>query len=194
MILAFDTSTKICSVALYDGKNYYEMHDESPMKHSVSLMPLIDSILKDHNYNIYDVDKIVVSVGPGSYTGIRVALACAFGISDGSGAKVYGVSSLRAFSYESENSCAVIDARRDHVYAACYDELDDTYISAADLKERFKTRIFVGEDLGHLFESNYINVHANAINLIKAYNDSYYSEDVEAKYLRLHEAQRNKRG
>ncbi len=190
MILAFDTSTKICSVALYDGTHYYEMHDKTPMKHSVSLMPLIDKILKTNNYTIHDVDTIVVSVGPGSYTGIRVALACAFGLSDGADIKVYGVSSLRAFSYEQENSCAVIDARRGFVYAACYDELEDTYISSDELKEKFKDKVFVGEDLEHLFEERYINAHANAIHLIKAYHDNYASEDVEANYLRLHEAER----
>ncbi len=194
MILAFDTSTKICSVALYDGEKYYELHDKSPMKHSVSLMPLIDRILNENGYEINDVDKIVVSMGPGSYTGIRVALACAFGLSDGMGAKVYGVSSLRALSYEAENACAVIDARREHVYAACYEEMDDTYISAKELIERFGEKTFVGEDLEHLFPQNYKNVHANALNLIRAYQDNHYTEEVEARYLRLHEAERNKRG
>ncbi len=194
MILAFDTSTKRCSVALYDGKKYYEMHDESPMRHSVSLMPLIDNILHTNGYSIKDVDKIIVSMGPGSYTGIRVALSCAFGLSDALGIDVFGVSSLRAFSYEREHSCAAIDARRGFVYAACYEEMEDTYLSAEELRQRFNDRTVVGEDLEHLFDENYVNVSANAINLIKAYEDLHYTKDVEANYLRLHEAERNKRG
>ncbi len=194
MILAFDTSTKICSVALYDGKKYYEMHDESPMRHSVSLMPTIDKILSENGYRIEEVDKIIVSIGPGSYTGIRVALSCAFGLSDSLGIDLYGVSSLRAFSYEKEHSCAVIDARRGFVYAACYEQMQDTYISSEELQVRFKDKIFVGEDLEHLFDKNYVNVSANAINLIKAYEEGHYTKDIEAQYLRLHEAERNKRG
>ncbi len=195
MILAFDTSTKVCSVALYDGKNFYKKEDNTPMKHSVSLMVLIDDILKENSFKISDVEKIIVAIGPGSYTGIRVGLSCAFGLSDGLDIEIYGVSSLRAISYEKENSCAVIDARRGYVYAACYDdEFYDEYILAEDLKNRYSDKVFLGEGLENIFNSNYINASANAINLIRAYNDGFYVSDVEANYIRLHEAQRKKMG
>jgi tRNA threonylcarbamoyl adenosine modification protein YeaZ len=90
MILAFDTSSASCTAALFDGEACIARRDEIIGRgHSERLVPMIAELLEGRK-----AQKILVGVGPGSFTGIRVAIAAAHGLAIGWGAEIIGMSSL----------------------------------------------------------------------------------------------------
>jgi len=90
MILAFDTSTAACTAALFDGSECVARADEQIGRgHAERLVPMLDELLEGRR-----ADHIIVGVGPGSFTGIRVALAAAHGLAIGWDAELSGMSSL----------------------------------------------------------------------------------------------------
>ena len=76
LILGIDTSTKICACSIYDSENglVAETSLSVTKNHSNIVMPIIDNLFKISNLNINDIDKIAVAIGPGSFTGVRIAL------------------------------------------------------------------------------------------------------------------------
>lgn len=91
MILAFDTSTAACTAALFDGMGRCIANKDEVIGrgHAERLVPMVAELLDGRN-----AGKILVGVGPGSFTGIRVAIAAAHGMAIGWGAEIAGVSSL----------------------------------------------------------------------------------------------------
>lgn len=85
-ILSIDSSTSSASCAiLEDNKLLGEITLNDKKQHSVILMPLIDSLLKDLKLTINDIDAFAVSSGPGSFTGLRIGIATVKGLADGTG-------------------------------------------------------------------------------------------------------------
>src|SRR3712207_4927086 len=124
-ILSIDSSTSSASCAiLEDNKLLGEITLNDKKQHSVILMPLIDSLLKDLKLTINDIDAFAVSSGPGSFTGLRIGIATVKGLADGTGKPFVGISSLDGLAfnlaYSSGIICPIIDALRDNVYTALY--------------------------------------------------------------------------
>ncbi|MEE2661551.1 MAG: tRNA (adenosine(37)-N6)-threonylcarbamoyltransferase complex dimerization subunit type 1 TsaB [Pseudomonadota bacterium] len=110
LTLAFDTSSDFCSAAfLLDGKVICECSKEFLRGHAEKLVPMIKNIGKESGLEISDVDLIAVTVGPGSYTGVRTGLAAAHGFSLASGVPAVGVSCF----------AAVVRGAIRHISAAC---------------------------------------------------------------------------
>lgn len=130
MILAFDTSTPHCSVAIsYDGHTDSMQEVLSDYSHTDKLFEYIHTLLKKHNAKASDVESIVVGLGPGSYTGLRVAASAAKGLAYALGIPVFGISSLRLIVHRflklhsptaGDVVIAAIDARRMEVYASAF--------------------------------------------------------------------------
>ena len=98
-ILGIETSTQMGSVALIDGtKLSAEYRLSLPLRHGEKLLPLIDALLKDTRMALSDLAAIAVSIGPGSYTGLRVGLATAKGLAMGTGLPLLPVSTLEALA------------------------------------------------------------------------------------------------
>jgi tRNA threonylcarbamoyl adenosine modification protein YeaZ len=91
MILAFDTSSAACTAALFDGSGecVVRMDERIGRGHAERLVPMLDELLGGRR-----AERIVVGVGPGSFTGIRVAIAAAHGLAIGWNAELMGMSSL----------------------------------------------------------------------------------------------------
>jgi len=119
-ILSVDTSNKVASVALFNDKNLLnEKFSDDQKTHSEKLLPIIDELLKEENLSIKDIDMFVVSVGPGSFTGIRIGVATVKGMAQALNKKVISVTSLEGLieMANGENVCAIINARHGNVYA-----------------------------------------------------------------------------
>ncbi len=158
-LLALDTSTAWASVALYDGRNVLaEETWHAQRRHGDELFPTIERLLAYARKGIADVDRVAVATGPGSFTGLRVAIAAAQGIARGAGAALVGVSTLDVLAYphahSKQRTCAVLPAGRTEWYAAMYQERNrkwmrrSPYIVATlpDLCRQIGTHtLFVGE-------------------------------------------------
>jgi tRNA threonylcarbamoyladenosine biosynthesis protein TsaB len=126
ILLAIDNSLGFLNLALaIDGKFIEERHGTFEKQTSELMSVKVRQFVADHNHEISDVDALVVTLGPGSFTGIRVALAFAKGLSSGLGIHLVGVSTLDVLAYpfrylEGEYVCPLIDAKKGEVFLALY--------------------------------------------------------------------------
>jgi tRNA threonylcarbamoyladenosine biosynthesis protein TsaB len=127
LVLALDTALDRTAVAVTDGRRVAVTRTEAMDRgHAERLFPLIRAALDEAGVAIGDVDRIVVTVGPGSFTGIRVALAAARGLALATGHPVVGVGTLEALAASCPEPpdgpvLAAVDARRGEIYAGLYD-------------------------------------------------------------------------
>ena len=126
-ILALDTTTDNCSVALAVDSKITQVIKVLPREHNKHIHNMIAEILKLNNKSLRDIDYIAVTVGPGSFTGIRLGLSVAQGLAFGLGIKIIPVSSLLAIAInyfaENDNGQVLVglDARMGEIYWAIYD-------------------------------------------------------------------------
>jgi tRNA threonylcarbamoyladenosine biosynthesis protein TsaB len=125
-ILAIDTSTETCAVALGDGLAWDERSLAAGHRHSELLLPMIRSLLDHHGTTLEQLDGLAFGAGPGAFTGLRIACGVAQGLALGAGLPVIGVSTLEALAetarqrYSAGKVIAALDARAQEVYAAAY--------------------------------------------------------------------------
>jgi tRNA threonylcarbamoyladenosine biosynthesis protein TsaB len=125
LILAIDTALDACAAGVLDtdaGKLVAQESQSMKRGHAEALMPLIGRVIKDSGVGFADLDRIAVTTGPGSFTGLRVGISAARGIALASEKPVVGVTTLAAYAAPVVNQggeypvISAIDARHDHVY------------------------------------------------------------------------------
>lgn len=151
--LAIDASTEACSVALSLENNLHSEFELCPQSHSVVLLPMVDRLLKQAETKLSELDGLVFGRGPGSFTGVRIGVGVAQGLSFSAELPVVGVSTLQTMAqqayekYQQTEVIAVIDARMSEVYAGFYQVndkgvmtavVDETVLPPADLVEYLK--------------------------------------------------------
>lgn len=125
-ILALDTATENCSVALILGDTLYTRSAIAPRDHTKKILPFVDEVLKEAGIKLQDLDAIAFGQGPGSFTGVRIGIGIAQGLAFGAGVPLIGISTLKAMAqagfrlYQAEQVAASIDARMSEVYWAQY--------------------------------------------------------------------------
>src|SRR6202165_6232959 len=126
-ILALDTSTEVCAVALGDGVTWQEKSELAGQRHSALLLPMIRAILAECGVTLKQIDGIAFGAGPGSFTGLRTACGVAQGLALGAALPGVGVSTLEAIAQTrrelagGDRIIAALDARMREVYVAAYD-------------------------------------------------------------------------
>jgi universal bacterial protein YeaZ len=148
-ILAFDTSSKALSVALVAKEEILGQITLNIKKnHSLTLMPAIDFLLKSADISPKDLDLIAVAKGPGSYTGLRIAVTTAKTLAYSLQKDLVGISSLQAIASQIDSDKLIIpliDARRKNVYAGIYEngreKFADRHIAFKDLVAYIKKEI-----------------------------------------------------
>ncbi len=125
-ILAIDTSSEICGVALLEDNNLIQDNSLNNGKtHSENLMILIKEILENNNVDLKDIDLISCVVGPGSFTGIRIGVSTVKALSEVNQIPIAEVTSLETLAENIgsvKTKVAMIDARNDQVYCGIFDE------------------------------------------------------------------------
>lgn len=152
LILAFETSAKAASVALFqEGKLLGESYQNTGLTHSQTLMVMAEDMLKQCGFSAKDVTAVAVAAGPGSFTGVRIGVAAAKGLAWSLQVPCYGVSTLESMALGlgafQGTVCPVMDARRSQVYNALFTaeggsltrRSEDRAIALADLAEELKT-------------------------------------------------------
>src|SRR5690625_1544858 len=125
-ILAFDTSNQPLSVAVVEDENILtEQMINVKRNHSVQLMPAIDEALKKVKLTLDDIDRIAVASGPGSYTGLRIAITIAKSLAWTKDIELVGVSSLKVIAGNRADNTGemivpIFDARRQNIYTGLY--------------------------------------------------------------------------
>ena len=165
LILCLETSTQICSVALFSGSRRISLEEtRQPNAHSARLTLMIEKILKDSGFSFSDLEAVAISRGPGSYTGLRIGAGVAKGLCYALDIPLISVSTLQAMAIEAgrilghpEGTLVVpmIDARRMEVYSAIYtpqgEEIRDIraeIIHESSFHERKENLLLCGDGAG----------------------------------------------
>ena len=187
-ILNIETSTKACSVALHKNGELIVSREDltTNFSHSEKLLKFISKLFSDAKLSLSDLDAIAVSMGPGSYTGLRIGVSTAKGLCYGLDIPLISISTLKAMSFgmaleiKADLYCPMIDARRMEVYSAFFD-INNTEVRKiqADIidensykKELEKKVVFFGDGSEKLIEkikdknAMFIsNIHPSAKNM-----------------------------
>ncbi len=124
-LLAIDTSTDYLSLAVMDGKNIVaRIHRSEPRSHSSLLVPMVDEVLSKSGIKLKDLDGFSLSIGPGSFTGLRIGVTTIKGLALISNKPIVAIPTLDAIAENAKSFhgiiCTVLDARKGKVYACIY--------------------------------------------------------------------------
>ena len=188
--LCMDTSHKFLALALYeDEKLLAKVVEEIPKRQSEEIFPCLNKMMQDANKEPMDIDEIVITKGPGSYTGVRIAMSIAKVLCALRDIPLYTISTLQL--YAGNNDCRVVlDARGGRVYTALYKDGKEIEEASAKAIEEIdiKDSNLVGD--GSLFgkEDDYPDIAENFM-LVK---DAWHKEEnvhlVVPEYLKSIEA------
>ena len=193
-ILAFDTSSETLSIAAAQGEKILEARDfQVETRHSEHLVLRLKELMKDMRWGWKDVSCLAVSVGPGSFTGLRVGLMTAKTAAYALNKKLVGVSSLEILAWPSANFegeiAAVLDARKGKVYACIFQGGDRrlkilkapflTTIEAL-MKNKKKDRLFVDAPAPKFSRATFLVKAASARVAARLFTDPF---DLEPLYL-----------
>ncbi len=158
--LAIDTSSKICAVAILEDNNKIdEISLDNGKTHSENLMPILKEVLERNKLKLSDFNLISVSVGPGSFTGIRIGIASIKPLAEVYNLPVASVTSLESLARNVENVdldttiISLIDARNNQVYVGVFDndynlkeeEIAEDIEVVLKKAEKFSKIVFVGD-------------------------------------------------
>ena len=142
-ILAIDTSSEVCSVAVLEDEDLIiEKNITNELTHSQKLMPMIDDVLKQCSLKLVDFDLLSCCIGPGSFTGVRIGVSTIKAFCDVTNIPVVGIDSLKSLAYNTLSTniydktnivCSLIDAKNDNVYCGIYKKENDTLSQLEDL-------------------------------------------------------------
>lgn len=208
-ILCIDTSSKLCSVAIFENTTILnKLELDNGLTHSETLMPLVKNILDKSNLTLKDIDLLVSDIGPGSFTGIRIGVATVKAFSDSLNIPCVGINSLEVLAYNIKNDsliCSTIDCKNDNCYFALYKLKNGIYdvleepcsktvqevLDLLNMKYPNKSIEFVGDGI----PSKSINCYLDIENLgIAGFNkfigNNYIGEEILPLYLKKPQAQK----
>ncbi len=140
-LLALDTSTEVCSCALYVSGEASSQHEIAPRQHAELILPMINNLLAEASLSPKQLDGIAFGKGPGSFTGLRIACGVVQGIAFGLDRPIIPISSLATLAqlayieFEWPHVAAAIDARMQEVYWGCY-ALDENHLMQLQEREQ----------------------------------------------------------
>lgn len=133
-ILAVETATEACSAALYDGEEVLERYQFAPREHNNLILPMIESLLAEAQWQMRDIEGLAFGAGPGSFTGVRIATGVIQGLALGLDLQVVGVSTLAALAEDGmremnvKEALSAIDARMGEVYWGVYQAAEQGHV------------------------------------------------------------------
>ncbi len=193
-LLAIDTATNSIYLALLiDGKIIDQVYQAGTSNHSVTILPLIESLLVKQGLDLKAIEGILIGIGPGSYTGVRIGVAIAKMVGYLNQIPLYSFSSLALLATSCHHShiIASIDARRNNAFMAAYEQHDQILTVT---KEDILMNV---DEFVHSMPSHYEVVTEGMPDVSKLIFSGLYQtvDDVHGlvpNYLQITEAERNK--
>jgi tRNA threonylcarbamoyladenosine biosynthesis protein TsaB len=186
LLLCIDTATDICSVVLSEGNKLLASRESiDDRSHATKLAVFIQEILLECSLSVSNLSAVAISMGPGSYTGLRIGVSTAKGLCYGADVPLLAVSTLEAMCYGIPESflqayqatgylfCPMLDARRMEVYTAVYN-------SNFQLVQDIEAKILEPDSYHNLFEQSPVLFFGSgaekAVSIFRHPNSVYYKE------------------
>lgn len=184
IILHIETATEICSVALSRGKQLIALKEESKgLSHAEKLIPFIEELVKSNQLQLSDINAVAVSIGPGSYTGLRIGASTAKGLCYALDIPVITISTLKSIAIGAQQDrfdiekpyliAPMIDARRMEVYTTLYS-------SDMELMNEIHSEIIDEESFRDIMENHLVIFCGNGMQkckeLLSKYPNAMFSE------------------
>lgn len=177
MILAYETSTNICSVAFQNAEGeQFEKRIQGRGVHSDHVFLFTQQLMKEHGFGIEDLDAVLTSNGPGSYTGLRIAASALKGLLFGKKVELFAVNTLASFAMntnaeQGDTIHSVIDARRTHLYVQTF-EFGDQMKSKSEAKlmniSDFEQAVNSGE---HIIGTGINRLSKQVLEIVETYDE-----------------------
>lgn len=196
--LVIDSATKNLYIGLYEGDNCLgDFFEAGHNDHSVKLMSQIERVMKENDVKVSNLDEIIVGIGPGSYTGLRIGVVVAkmFGWNNDIPVKTVSSLALMASNYEGEEMIIPeIDARRGNSFLGLYKNAGKSLIK--EDKEELTNLEEYTNTVKSKFDNKVVVISNGKPNMVKMFNSKLLNlvEDIHTlnpNYLRLTEAERN---
>jgi len=160
-ILALETSTELGSCALWRDGVLFERTCPSGRSHSETLLPLVRELLVEAGLKVGQLDAIAFGVGPGAFTGLRVACGAAQGLAVAASLPLIRVTSLETMAALAggERVLALLDARMGEVYSGAYRLIDDTYVLQGDIRVAAPDLVSLPDEPGWLACGNAVKAY-----------------------------------
>jgi tRNA threonylcarbamoyladenosine biosynthesis protein TsaB len=134
-VLALDTATEACSVALLAGEDLIGRYEEPGRGHAARILEMVNAVLAEGEVSLSMLDGIAASIGPGAFTGVRISVAVAQGLAYGAGLRVAPVTTLQALALQAfdggaEHALVCLDARMGEVYWGCFAAAEEQGVRA----------------------------------------------------------------
>ncbi|WP_337234526.1 tRNA (adenosine(37)-N6)-threonylcarbamoyltransferase complex dimerization subunit type 1 TsaB [Proteus terrae] len=148
-ILAIDTATESCSVAVWNEGVVASRFEISPREHTQKILPMVKSALEEANITLQSLDALAFGRGPGSFTGVRIGVGVAQGIALGAELPMIGISSLATMAEGVFRTTGIkqvlvaIDARMGEIYCAQYQRNDEGVWIGEDTEAVMKPEQFI---------------------------------------------------
>jgi tRNA threonylcarbamoyladenosine biosynthesis protein TsaB len=192
--LVIDSATKYLYIGLFSGlQDIGTFYEEGHNDHSVKLMTVIEQLFQKNNLKISDLDEIIVGIGPGSYTGLRIGVVVAKMFGWNNNIPVKTVSSLALIASSVEEKTLIvseIDARRGNSFLGLYEN------DGKSLKLVEKEQLTNLKEYQSLLQNDFVTVSFGKPNMVKILHSNLLKEvkdihQLNPNYLRMTEAERN---
>ena len=176
-IIAIDTSTENCSVALLNEDSITFKSEVAPQKHAEIVLEMLDTILKESSISKDSLDGLVLGIGPGSFTGIRIGIASIKAMAEVYNIRVAGVTSLETLARIDEsnkNKICLIDARNNQVYLGIFDKdynkleeyKADDINNLVDVMKKYENSIAIGS--GAILHKELLEKNIDGIEILES--------------------------
>lgn len=176
--LFIDTSTKyLCIGIAKDEKVIYKFQQEAIKKQSELTIPFLQKALKENNLKLKDIDEVTVTIGPGSFTGIRIGMCVAKVLASLNNISLKAISSLNSYASLGKK-IVILDAKAKRVYLGIYNDnkkvIDECVVEISTLKEMLKDY----PDYDVVLDSYLIDLDSEEIDVIENMNRISLTSDV----------------
>ncbi len=192
--LIIDTATKFLYIGLFEKESLIEeIKRTGNNDHSANAMACIEEVLNKNQVDIKDIEEIIVGVGPGSYTGVRVGVVIAKTIANELGIKLYKISTLilKASKIDATHA-SILDARRNNIFSVVVDNGEVVFDEKLRLKCEFKDEVAILFGDIEISDDDHFDVSiSNVVKYMEIVEDIV---GLEPNYLKITEAEQNKHG
>jgi len=215
-ILAIDTTTKKATVALKIQDKIYSKEMDNEITHSEKLLPLLDSVLNEACIKLKDIDLFAITLGPGSFTGVRIGIATTKAIAKVTNKRIFGTTSLKLLaldgikksSFHPKYILSLMDARNARVYYNLYKYENDKIIDCDFAGNDYLQNVIENVDKMNLddllitVDTSNLNIDSSIVASLDLTNifdldlnsNLYDYINLDAMYYRKSEAERTKDG